>query len=147
MTNKQSIIYDDPELWVKAVEEALTIYVAAKEAYEKAEIEFKTQKGELPQITGPFADLMAYADYVRRRIDAQTEADRIKTHVDVTRSAYAIAKRVVLDLLPSEVWFKINGKAVGISFSDWGGSNYGIEIDEWSDNLSNKSLDRRHRGD
>lgn len=99
-----------------------------------------------PALASRYEDLDAYVAY-RAALEEYEERwqELQKQQMQAEEQLRACQSRLLSLGLPKEVWFRFRDRAIGFSFSDWGGAHLNLEVAPWSDELP--SLDQRHRGD
>lgn len=86
-----------------------------------------------------------WLDYVAADADYRDNLLRARYAHEDAYTMYTEILNELRALIPAEVWFRHGEHAIGISFSDWGGSHHTLQIAKWGDKLP--SLDKRYYGD
>lgn len=123
--------------------EAIAADKACVNAYEQAK-PFINPNGA-PKAPKQVDDLDEWQAY---QIAADTYRVR-KAHADAIYRAARQWREKIISLwqrfLPSETWFRCDTVGVGLSYTNWGGSSYNIEVAPWAEKMP--SLNHRYYGD
>lgn len=61
------------------------------------------------------------------------------------KAVYCHVAALIAARMPTEIWFRHGDHAVGISYTNWGGNKYGLEVEPYRERLP--SLNHRYSGD
>ena len=98
-----------------------------------------------PSIKRQYENIEDYTTDAQALEDWKQKAAAIKNEKQAAEAKIRAIKSEIMKILPSEIWFKHGDIGIGISYTNWGGNNYNIEVKPWQEKMP--SLDHRYRGD
>lgn len=87
-------------------------------------------------------DYLSYAEDYNRWL---AEKDQLERELAVVQKRWQELETLTIRILPPQVWFRHGEVGIGIAYSNWGGSNFHVQIEPWEKEM--RSLNHVHHGD
>lgn len=146
ISDAEKIIASNPIEFATELQQLLEKFLDAKSRRDQLSKEIvEYQKVGRPKPLSVVTDIQQYVDFIRAKMEFVARRDQIKSELDEAEKTFKTIQSELVNLLPYKVWFKVGDLAVGVAYSDWGGSHWYIETEEWSETLKGEQLDHTYR--